>query len=70
MGQGPIFITDHCPGVAQGFSAPAWGAGGRGFNSRRPDHLKSSPLGGLFFDLGIKRANATDQGVFASLSGN
>ena len=31
-------------GVAQGFSALAWGARGRGFNSRRPDFLGSTPF--------------------------
>jgi hypothetical protein len=29
-------------GVAQPGSAPAWGAGGRKFESSRPDHFKSS----------------------------
>ena len=34
-------------GVAQPGSAPAWGAGGRGFESRRPDHygILTSPAG-------------------------
>ena len=29
-------------GVAQFGSAPLWGSGGRGFKSRRSDHLSSS----------------------------
>ena len=29
----------ECRGVAQPGSVPALGAGGRGFKSRRPDHL-------------------------------
>ena len=39
--EGVIFIcyTHHRRGVAQPGSAPAWGAGGRWFESNRPDHL-------------------------------
>ena len=44
----PGFALFGCPpvaedkrkrAVAQSGSAPAWGAGGRGFESRQPDHL-------------------------------
>ena len=34
-------------GVAQPGSAPAWGAGGREFKSRRPDHLSKRKIKGL-----------------------
>ena len=35
-------------GVAQFGSAPLWGSGGRGFKSRRSDHLSSSVISDLY----------------------
>ena len=35
-------------GVAQFGSAPLWGSGGRGFKSRRSDHLSSSFMRDLY----------------------
>ena len=35
-------------GVAQFGSAPLWGSGGRGFKSRRSDHLSSSLMRDLY----------------------
>ena len=35
-------------GVAQFGSAPLWGSGGRGFKSRRSDHLSSSFIKDLY----------------------
>ena len=35
-------------GVAQFGSAPLWGSGGRGFKSRRSDHLSSSTMRDLY----------------------
>ena len=35
-------------GVAQFGSAPLWGSGGRGFKSRRSDHLSSSFISDLY----------------------
>ena len=35
-------------GVAQFGSAPLWGSGGRGFKSRRSDHLSSSLIRDLY----------------------
>ena len=35
-------------GVAQFGSAPLWGSGGRGFKSRRSDHLSSSIIRDLY----------------------
>ena len=35
-------------GVAQFGSAPLWGSGGRGFKSRRSDHLSSSFIRDLY----------------------
>ena len=35
-------------GVAQFGSAPLWGSGGRGFKSRRSDHLSSSFMSDLY----------------------
>ena len=35
-------------GVAQFGSAPLWGSGGRGFKSRRADHLSSSFIRDLY----------------------
>ena len=35
-------------GVAQLGSAPLWGSGGRGFKSRRSDHLSSSFIRDLY----------------------
>ena len=35
-------------GVAQFGSAPLWGSGGRGFKSRRSDHLMSSFIRDLY----------------------
>ena len=35
-------------GVAQFGSAPLWGSGGRGFKSRRSDHLSSSVMSDLY----------------------
>ncbi len=34
-------------GVAQFGSVPLWGSGGRGFESRRSDNLKPSPVEGF-----------------------
>ena len=34
------FLSEFCRGVAQPGSAHAWGAWGRGFESRRPDQIK------------------------------
>ena len=34
-----VKLTDQCRGVAQSGSAPASGAGGRRFESSRPDHI-------------------------------
>jgi hypothetical protein len=38
----PLFLSPSVyeRAVAQSGSAPAWGAGGRGFESRQPDHFK------------------------------
>ena len=36
-----VLDFDPCRGVAQSGSAPVWGTGGRGFESRRPDHYLS-----------------------------
>ena len=58
--EGVIFIcyTHRRRGVAQPGSAPAWGAGGRWFESNRPDHLRGikSPRYKLLKDfLNIKQ---------------
>ncbi len=37
----PVAEDKRKRGVAQSGSAPAWGAGGRGFESRQPDHFKT-----------------------------
>ena len=42
-----IFIV-MMRGVAQFGSAPLWGSGGRGFKSRRSDHLSSSFIRDLY----------------------
>ena len=42
-----IFIV-MMRGVAQFGSAPLWGSGGRGFKSRRSDHLSSSLIRDLY----------------------
>ncbi len=39
-----ISSTTNVRGVAQLGSAPAWGAGGRRFESCLPDHSKALPL--------------------------
>ena len=35
----PVLDCVACRGVAQSGSAPVWGTGGRGFESRRPDQI-------------------------------
>ena len=37
------FVFKQGRDVAQSGSAPEWGSGGRGFESRRPDHDNSKP---------------------------
>ena len=63
-GKGRVIVGLSGRGVAQPGSAPAWGAGGRQFESGRPDHLKRkrrgderNPSPRFFFALPIPGAN-------------
>ena len=50
-------------GVAQFGSAPLWGSGGRGFKSRRSDHLSSSLISDLYnlYELMPTAMNVKDE---------